>query len=452
VIWLNPWAWFGLAALAVPVAVHFLTRAQPRPQPFPTLRFLTVATTSAMRRRMLRDRALLAVRMAILAAVVAALAQPYIKTASRRAAGASTLSRAVVVDASASMNRPTPDGRRAIDVARDNARALQPVAATTTAVDADDLRDGMTAATTWLVRRGGRGELVIVSDFQQGSVSAADLATVPSTIGVTLVKIDVPASSTATGPATRIGDRVWTPRLTMDAARTSVTWTAAARPNSAPPVRIVGAAADATRIATAGEAATGIGTPADAATHPIVIELADAPDAVAFLAAARPIDAPWMFDAVERIRTDSSVAAAATVAAVDATAGHATTGVVVARDASGAAAIEAVSRGTGPASDLVFFTRSNDALLLAALVRATAAAGQTAVDIKEQEPTFIASDALAAWQRPVPATGSPVPDDPNASDGRWLWMLALALFALETWLRRNQPAATMTEAPRARVA
>jgi hypothetical protein len=442
VTWLNPWAWVGLAALAVPVAIHFLTRAQPRPLPFPTLRFLTVATTSAMRRRMLRDRALLAVRMGILAAVVAALAQPYVATAGRRAAGASTVARAIVIDTSASMNRTTADGRHGIDLARERARTLEPAAASTTTIDANVLGDGIAEGVTWLARRGGRGELAVVSDFQAGSVSASDLSRVPASMGVALVKIDVPAVSSTVGPSTRVGTRLWTPHLTLDASRTSVTWTTAEGSNSRSTVRVVGAPADTAVITTATAAADALGVPEEPAAHPVVIELAGAPAP----AAPRAIDAPWMFDAIERIRTDAALQAAAQ--SVTAKANEASALSVVARDAAGTPLVAAGTRG----GDLVLHDSTSDPLFLAALIRAADNSSRDASAIRELEPTSIAPEVLAGWQRPLPSSGAPAPDDPTASDGRWFWLAALALFGVETWMRRPQARATITEVQRARVA
>ena len=98
--WLNPWAWIGLAAIAVPVLVHLLARRPVRPVLFPTLRFFGPLRTLLARRDRLTDLALLAVRAGIVAFAVAALAQPYVITGRRAQDLAGTIARAVVVDAS----------------------------------------------------------------------------------------------------------------------------------------------------------------------------------------------------------------------------------------------------------------------------------------------------------------------------------------------------------------
>ena len=107
-IWQNPWAWLGLTAIAVPILVHLLARQHAVRVRFPTLRFLPVSPITAVRRRRLTDLALLAVRIAIITVAVAALAQPYVVTANRGRSTSALLSRAVVIDTSPSMARPSP--------------------------------------------------------------------------------------------------------------------------------------------------------------------------------------------------------------------------------------------------------------------------------------------------------------------------------------------------------
>ena len=64
-IWLQPLAWWGLAAVAVPALVHLLTRQRAARTRFPSLRFLTVSRTTALRRRVISDWPLLLVRALI---------------------------------------------------------------------------------------------------------------------------------------------------------------------------------------------------------------------------------------------------------------------------------------------------------------------------------------------------------------------------------------------------
>src|SRR5262245_33147079 len=107
-IWLNPIAWLGLAAIVIPVAVHLLAHHRAQRQPFPTLRFLPSTRLAATRRRALEDIPLLIVRSAIIAAAVAACAGPLIVTPARRALWDARLVRAVVQVSEVSEASPAP--------------------------------------------------------------------------------------------------------------------------------------------------------------------------------------------------------------------------------------------------------------------------------------------------------------------------------------------------------
>ncbi|MFI5311756.1 MAG: BatA domain-containing protein, partial [Gemmatimonadales bacterium] len=71
--WLNPWAWAGLVVVGLPVFIHLLGRARARPQRFPTLRFVDPSRLLPRRFTRPHDPLVLAVRVLIFAAAVAAL-------------------------------------------------------------------------------------------------------------------------------------------------------------------------------------------------------------------------------------------------------------------------------------------------------------------------------------------------------------------------------------------
>jgi len=66
-------------------------------------------------------------------------------------------------------------------------------------------------------------------------------------------------------------------------------------------------------------------------------------------------------------------------------------------------------------------------------------AGVSPPDLKD--PVAMSADQLARWSR---TPGAPSPDAPLSDEGdrRWLWAAALALVALEWWLRRSASVAT----------
>src|SRR5262245_10695450 len=83
---LYPAALVGLTALAAPIAIHILARRRAERIPFPTLRFIQPGRLASVRRHVLEDAALLAVRVSILAAAAVAFAGPLVVTRSRETA------------------------------------------------------------------------------------------------------------------------------------------------------------------------------------------------------------------------------------------------------------------------------------------------------------------------------------------------------------------------------
>lgn len=75
---LAPWFLAGAAALAVPLYLHLLRRHTSTPQPFSSLMFFEPRTQSSIRHRRLRYLFLLALRLALLALLVLAFADPFI--------------------------------------------------------------------------------------------------------------------------------------------------------------------------------------------------------------------------------------------------------------------------------------------------------------------------------------------------------------------------------------
>lgn len=465
-IWLNPWAWIGLVAIGVPIAIHLLTRAQPRPQPFPTLRFLGRATTTAVRRRVLRDRALLAVRVAIVAAIVAACAQPSFRTSAGLAAGATSLRRAVVIDTSDRFGRISTNGRPAIDIARERAAHLDPPAQTSVTIDVDRLPEGLARATTWLLARGGRREIVVLSNFRRGALAPSDIAGVPSDIGVRLVKIDTAPATWFMGPDERVGTRVWMPRVTLEPDRTVVAWNASSV--SAGPrddIRVLAGPAEGARVAAAVAAAGTMGVPAvpDPDLHPIAVVLPGATGRAVILSAATAIDQPWMFSTIERLRHDAALAEACTGTVADRSVPARTPPLaVIARDRSGSPLLEAGRiPGSTDASaphlpvvpNLLLVAHSDNSLFVSALLASIPRTNASAFG--DLEPVTVTPEELATWQRPTPATPTPGTASGQSSedsDGRWFWLAALALLALEGWMRRTRRAAPPSEVTHARVA
>ncbi|MCM8539433.1 MAG: BatA domain-containing protein [Lentisphaeraceae bacterium] len=95
----------GLAAIAVPVILHLMAREVPKTVHFPTLRFITRDKLETHSKRGIRDLLLLLLRCLIIAGIVLAFAKPFIEKTPVDVAAAEKQT-VVVIDASASMNRP----------------------------------------------------------------------------------------------------------------------------------------------------------------------------------------------------------------------------------------------------------------------------------------------------------------------------------------------------------
>jgi hypothetical protein len=99
----NPWMLAGLAAVGLPVLVHFLTRARPRRIAFPPFQFLLEACAGQQSVHRLRTILLLLIRCLAVLALVLLFSRPFLKPAGA-ALGAEAAKRVVlIIDASLSM-------------------------------------------------------------------------------------------------------------------------------------------------------------------------------------------------------------------------------------------------------------------------------------------------------------------------------------------------------------
>ncbi|MES1259384.1 MAG: BatA domain-containing protein, partial [Gemmatimonadota bacterium] len=147
--WQNPWGWAGLAAIALPIAIHLLGQGRAVRQRFPTLRFFGATRPLPTTRTRLHELLLLAIRCAILAAAAAALAQPVLQNSARRSTADSRLVRAVIIDNSASMQRMTASGEPAVAEAMRRAQQVGDSADARVLLPANDVTDAIPGALAW---------------------------------------------------------------------------------------------------------------------------------------------------------------------------------------------------------------------------------------------------------------------------------------------------------------
>ena len=114
---LNPLFLMGLAAAAIPIVIHLLTRRRPREVMFPSLEFLSEVNQNEIRRLRIKQWLLLALRTLAVAAIALAMARPALKGAVGRASRAATTVVALC-DRSGSMGASGASGATLVAEAR----------------------------------------------------------------------------------------------------------------------------------------------------------------------------------------------------------------------------------------------------------------------------------------------------------------------------------------------
>src|SRR5476651_2652051 len=101
---LTPFFLAGLAAISIPVLIHLIQREKKRVIEFPSLMFVRRIPYQSVRRRRIRHWALLLLRAAAIALIVAAFARPFLRQSAMAAAvGGGAREVVILLDQSASM-------------------------------------------------------------------------------------------------------------------------------------------------------------------------------------------------------------------------------------------------------------------------------------------------------------------------------------------------------------
>jgi Mg-chelatase subunit ChlD len=217
---LSPFLLVGLGAIAVPILVHLIQRERKRVIEFPSLMFVQKIPYQSVRRRRIRHWALLLMRAAAIALIVAAFARPFLPASAAAALAASGGTREVVVllDQSASMGygdrwqRAKAEAGKVLDSigpadkatlvlfsrnAEENMRATSDRGRLQAALRAAPLTAGATRfgpalklAESILTRSSlQRREAVLVSDFQKTGWSGSEDVHFPEGIALTPVSV-----------------------------------------------------------------------------------------------------------------------------------------------------------------------------------------------------------------------------------------------------------------------
>ena len=389
----NPLALLGLLAVAVPIIIHLLGRYQSRVEKFPSLQFIGYSRQTPTSRLRINDWKLLLVRMAIVIVAALALTQPSCSSNARDAS--QLVTRVVIVDTSASMFRLTPSGPVASVMARQVADRESMGTAESVRIETESPASTLPGAVAWLDLHPGMREIVIVSDFQRGTLDSTDLAAIPESMGLTLAPI-------------------------------ATTSTAVARVPNAETIAIVAGPGDSGGVDAAWRA-IGRTRPADSTGRVEVVYRG------ASRGATVPIDSPWMARVVTALERDATLAEAAAESQPTNPLTHQPTGTdTIATNRFGRPVLLAGRNGSrlqlevlGEPASLV------SAAFSAALMRAVA----PATPGSESDSIAWTAEDIARWQRPATPVAGKLP---NASDGRWLWVACLALIGLETYMRSRR--------------
>jgi hypothetical protein len=392
-VWLHPALLIALLALAGPVAVHLLRRQQARRLVVPSVRFIEAADRSAVRLQRISDPLLLLIRAAIIACAVLALARPLLLTDRRIAAWNARTARAVIIDSSESARSAPTTG--IVDAEVSGASPVE-------TLETDDLGVGVRRAAGWLsasppVRR----EIVVVSDFQRGAIDAATIADLPPAIGIRFVRTTNAPVPRALGPIALLDNGgSLTIASEIDGTRTRLAY--ARRPSEWRGFQILGSSTGDNPTGSLLRVVERAGAFAPDAAQPITIRFdASRPPSPSDLAAG-----DWTFGAAQRfLRATSHLASSMEVSS---------------------------SHGS-----LVVRAQADPGSLGAAQILKAALDSRLPVaHFEESEPERIDDATLARWTREPAAPDVTQWRQSDESDGRWLWVAALLLLALESYLRR----------------
>src|SRR5712672_601670 len=232
---LTPAFLLGLGAIAIPVLIHLIQREKKRVIEFPSLMFVRRIPYQSVRRRRIRHWALLLLRAAAIALIVAAFARPFLRQGGVAAAAVGGAREIVVLlDQSASMGYGDhwtrakeaartvvrglgPDDRATLVVfnknAEENMRATSDRTRLEGAINAAKVGSGATRygpalqlAESILSRSPiKRRETMLISDFQKAGWSGSEEVRFPEGMAVSTVSVASPGIANLAVPSVTFG-------------------------------------------------------------------------------------------------------------------------------------------------------------------------------------------------------------------------------------------------------
>ena len=439
--WIAPAALVALAAAAGPVIVHLLRRQRAPRVPFPTIQFLSPTQAAAARLQRPSDLALLALRMAAVALAALAAAQPFLETPGRRAAWQDSVARALLVDSSPSALAAGPRIEEVVAAQRQDPSVVQEVRTA-------DLAGGIRqAARSLQTGAAGEIEIVVVSDFQAGALSRADVADLPSHVGLRFVAVDGPARPTAF-PGMRSPSADGPPleqRIVLDGSRTRVELAASSRAGREPAILAKPDQEQAVRSLR--RVVASAGAPELPADRALTVVFAGAE-----LPAVERLRPGWMIQALIAARANENLqrlsASRTTEPDGNTVLPPAWTPVI-----TSASSRPLLALGASRQDLVAWIAAAPGDFAAAAALRALLESIPRSGALAEHETERLGASQLAEWTRPpepLPASGWKAAPP---GDARWLWAAALFLLGVETIVRRERRAPEpLSEEEPARVA
>src|SRR3954464_11310455 len=228
---LTPFFLLGLGAIAIPVLIHLIQREKKHVVEFPSLMFVRRIPYQSVRRRRIRHWALLLMRAAAIALIVAAFARPFMhQGAIAAAAGSGAREIVILLDQSASMGygdhwtRAKEAARSAVRAlgaddratlvlfnknAEENMRATADRTRLESAINAARVGSGATRygpalklAESILARSPiKRREVVLISDFQRSGWTGSEEVRFPEGMTVSTVSVASPGTTNLAVPS-----------------------------------------------------------------------------------------------------------------------------------------------------------------------------------------------------------------------------------------------------------
>ena len=432
-IWQQPWAWAGAAAVLLPVLIHLLGFGRAQKYSFPSLRFLQSSRLLPTRRTRIHDPWLLLVRALIVLMAVAALAQPLFDTAQRRESYQESLARVVILDTSSSAQRATARAGWRADSARALAIAFADSASVSRMLETANVGTAVVGATYWLKAQAQRREIVVLSDFQIGELAEEAVRSLPDAVGFHPVRIgalggeaDVPGAVVAndTTAADTVPERASAVPLLLAGASQSVR---------------IGAAFEAAQRMSARSLADNAGTRLDRMRNVIVVT-DDYPARDSVLSSAGPMQSAWVLRVLHEVRSHRLLAGQSI----------ALRGMQGQRDAEPLLLLQ-LSEQAPAAAWLSVAAALYDVM---PRIDAQGALLSRSSELAELEIATVPDSVLRSWQKQPSnepeasevqrafAVESATPGaQANASgptsDARWLWVLVLVLLGVEAFMRRR---------------